>query len=530
LLEQSTLGRGDEDAFNLDNLHDIDNGQTALRKSVSTALQSAFACIRCLAQLLRPSFLSNDFPLDGGKNKRNDNDCRAPPSRTTALDGLRGYAAFAVMNYHVLYAYRTEVFYGYGLSPSAAIGCARPEDVHTTNRWFHQLPVVRLLYTGTWPVSVFFVISGVVLSCRPLLLQGSANGKSSDGFAKGAAATASALLRRSFRLYGPPLVATFVTMLVIQAGGYEHGRVIAADQTWLSVIQETHHQRFGSFGLQFRDWARETWRMFHVFWWGDFHNRYDVHLWTVPAEFRCSLALFLILPARPRVRKILLAFVVVYVYGLDRWDVALFYTGLLIADTFASSPGPASSVLPRGSVPLLARCRKLASARLTQATKAALLLLSLLLLSAPDFCIAQTPGYRLLGRLIPPSDPAPFRFLPNIGAILLVFLIVHTQPQSPLVSWLLNSSVPQYLGRISYSLYIVHGPLIHTAGYALFPFFWMVSGRDETWRYVSGFVIAYLALACVTVYVADRFWVLVDIPFVRLAKACRGHLVIESEQ
>ena len=487
-------------------------------KPITFITRTAVAFAECLTHLVRPSFLNNDLESKGKVTRHHS---RYPTTRTStaALDGLRGHAAFAVMNYHILYAYRTDVFYGYGLSPSAAIACARPEDVHAFNRWLHQLPILRLFYTGTWPVSVFYVISGLVLAFKPLRT-------GNDSFSKGVAATASSLLRRPFRLYGPPVVATFLTMLVIQAGGYEHGRTVASDRTWVSVINETHQQRFDSLGLQIRDWARQTWRMLNVFWWGERHNRYDVHLWTIPAEFRCSLAVFLVLPTclaiRPRVRKVMLGLLVAYVYALDRWDVALFYSGLLIADTLTpnasrSSPPPEGTVLkpPLGG--------------LIPAAKAFLLFASLFLLSAPDFCAASTPGYRLLGRLIPSSDPAPFRFLPNIGAVMLVSLVVHTRPENPLLSRLLNSAVPQYLGRISYSLYIVHGPLIHTAGYTLFPLFWTVSGQDEAWRYFAGFAVAYLVLVCITIYVADRFCELVDMPFVRLARAFRDLVAGEGE-
>ena len=508
--------------FNLD-IDDESNGcQIPSRKRTRPAafLGPVVAVFTTLAQLLQPSFL--DTPAEKASKTTAHTEAR---TLTTALDGVRGYAAVAVMNYHILYAYRTDVFYAYGLSESAAISCARPEDVHAFNRWLHQLPIARLVYGGTWPISVFYVISGIALSFRPLGL----DGRASLGSPEGMAAIASALLRRPFRLYGPPIVATFLTMLVIQAGGYEHGRMISNDKTWVSVINETHHQRLASLGQQILDWAHQTGRMFHVFWWGDLHNQYDVHLWTIPVEFRCSLALFLILPAylmiRPRPRKVLLSLLVIYVYGLDRWDVALFYCGLLIADTLPRPSSPADA-LPLGR--RSPRARPIISASF-RAIKVLLFALSLFLLSAPDFCVGVTPGYRLLARLIPSSDPAPFRFLPNVGAVVLIFLIVHTRPESPLVFGLLNSAVPQYLGRISYSLYIVHGPLIHTVGYVLFPLFWKISGRDELWQYLAGFTMANLGLVSITVYVADRFWHLVDLPCVRLATAFHGLVVLEGK-
>ncbi|KAL3961289.1 hypothetical protein ACCO45_002812 [Purpureocillium lilacinum] len=420
---------------------------------------------------------------------------------TSSLDGLRGYAALAVMNYHILYAYQSFVFYGYGLSQAASKSCARPEDVYAHNRWFHQLPVFRMAYGGTWPISAFFVISGFALSHRPLKVSRDA----ADGFTSGASAVASGLFRRAFRLYGPPLIATFITMVLIQLGAYEHGRKVSGDTNWVPVINEAHHKRFDSFGLQLGDWLHETWKMFHVFWWGDLHNQYDVHLWTIPTEFRCSLAIFLVLPMyislRVRVRRVVMVLLIIFVYKLDRWDVALFYSGLLIADTSIDWQQRLKKSLDGSAAGV--------SSAMVRST---ILALSLLLLSAPDFCISETPAYRILSSLIPSSDPAPFRFIPNLGGIILVALVAHTAPSNLLVATLLNSSIPQYLGRIRYWL---------------FPTMWNLTGHEEPWRYVIGFLAAYGTFLAVAVIVADLFWRAIDSPSVRFAKAVHGKVMRE---
>lgn len=466
--------------------------------------------VRDLAWFLAPSFVRSQGKASTATTSHPDR------VDTAFLDGLRGYAAIAVMNYHILYAYQSMVFYGYGLSPARAAHCARPEDRQKFNFGFYQLPFLRLAYTGTWAISVFFVVSGFALSYRPLRTAG----PSGAGFAGACAAVSSSFLRRVFRLYGPPAVATFATMLLVQLGAYEHGRQISSSHQWILVIDEAHAKRYDTLGLQLLDWIHETWRMLDVFWWGDRHNQYDVHLWTISTEFRCSLAIFLVLPAymsvRPSVRKPLMAVVILYVYALDRWDVALFYAGLLIADTAVNRGAASDAPLPSAG-PI--RRTLLGSFRF------GLLLLSLFLLSAPDFCMASTPGFQLLARLIPASDPAPFRFLPNLGGLLLVALLCHTEPSNPILFCTLRSALPQYLGRISYSLYIVHGPLIHTVGYLVFPVFLTVSGTNETWRYFAGFLMAYLLLVMAVVWVADVFWRAVDEPCVQLAKRIKGWMV-----
>lgn len=468
-------------------------------QNISNYATNIATLVRDIALFCIPSFLRESNKPDPKLDTTHEN-----RNATSSLDGLRGYAAFAVFNYHVLYAYNHIVFYGYGLSEDAAASCARPEDAHTYNRWFHQLPIVRLAYTGTWPISIFFVISGFALSYKAL--------QKSQDLAAGTAAVSSALIRRPFRLYGPPIFATFITMLAIQLGAYENGRLVLENSKWVTVISEVHHTRFDTFGLQLKDWLYQVWRMLNIFWWGDLHNPYDVHLWTISAEFRCSLAVYLILPTyitiRPLLRRLLMVILIIYVYSLDRWDVSLFFCGLLFADTTtcrrSSLDEPKNTTLAWKIIPAVVR--------------ASLLGTSLLLLSAPDFCSSDTPGFRNLSNLIPSSDPAPFRFLPNLGGILLVALITHTSPSNPATKFFLNSTLPQYLGRISYSLYIVHGPLIHTVGYLVFPAFWNLFGMEMLGTYVLGFVAGYTVLLMVVIWLADVFWRAVDVPCVQLAR------------
>ncbi|KAK9415504.1 hypothetical protein SUNI508_10344 [Seiridium unicorne] len=251
-----------------------------------------------------------------------------------------------------------------------------------------------------------------------------------------------------------PLRCSAAHFVSIYLGAYEPGRKVSRDPQWVPVIKETHHRRFDTLSGQALDWCHETWRMLNIFWWGDLHNKYDVHLWTIPTEFRCSLAVFLVLPVyvtvrRHRIRRFIMSILMFYSYVLDRWDVALFFSGLLIADTSISEE---PSMKPSVSSNTFRY-------RLSQAIRITMFGFSLVLLSALDFCMGDTPGFILLSRMIPRSDP--------------------------IISTAFNSSIAQYLGRVSYSIYIVHGPLIHTVGYAVFPFFWSITGMEQTWSVVK---------------------------------------------
>lgn len=79
------------------------------------------------------------------------------PQATSALDGLRGFACCAVFVYHSVTPYSHTFLYGYG---------------GTEDRHFYQLPFLHLHFSGPTMVSVFFVISGCVLSYKPSKLIG----------------------------------------------------------------------------------------------------------------------------------------------------------------------------------------------------------------------------------------------------------------------------------------------------------------------------------------------------------------------
>ena len=90
------------------------------------------------------------------------------------------------------------------------------------------------------------------------------------------------------------------------------------------------------------------------------------------------------------------------------------------------------------------------------------ILISLFLLSYPDAAGHATPGYITLTTLIPEKFTQKHRFWPTIGAVMIVW-------SSSNLHALRNKAfcLPpiRYLGKISFPLYVVHGPVIHTLGY-----------------------------------------------------------------
>ncbi|KAI9727739.1 MAG: hypothetical protein M1834_007978 [Cirrosporium novae-zelandiae] len=454
-----------------------------------------------LGLYLLPSFISTLID-----SKSNSADRSLTLRRTSALDGLRGVAALCVVNYHIISAFQNFVNYGYGLTSEEAHRepmCAHHYEPIAHNLRFHQLPIIRLVYSGSGPVCIFFVISGFVLSYKPLQLA------RNEQWDKLLITLCSSTFRRALRLFLPTTIASFMVMLTIQAGMWEYTRTIANDKTIITAESEHHQERLPTFFAQFLNWLQMLREMTNVWEWEEYYPPYDVHLWTIPMEYRSSMLLFLANLSLSRLqypfRVATSVILVLYCYSWSRWDTVLFLSGSILAETSLLYDARNTQLSPSSKSPV-----HLARRIGINFIRCATLFTSLYLLSAPDYCIRRTPGYRLLGKLIPCFDQRCWRFYPSIGAIMVVAVISHTPKSWFVTRYFLDLRVVQYLGWVSYSLYIAHGPLIHIVGYRLFPALWSLTGKESVLGYLIGFLLAETLLLALIFWVADIFCRLVD--------------------
>lgn len=599
--------------------------------------------------LLLPSFVASYLrPGSGGTTTAGGKKKKKPPRRlhpTSYLDGLRGVAAFIVYVYHFSLMWRYQ---------DLEIGYWSPWSGH----YWYQLPFVRLLVSGRASVTVFFVISGYVLSTRPLQLihqyhhhhhqqhRGATTKQQQKQQASNKVldALSSAVLRRPFRLYLPIAAATFLLSVLVQArfpfrtdplfaGG---GVAYTADglRAQLANWWATMARLVDPFHVE---GTRGGGQRHPVTW-------YIAPLWTIPTEFKGSLAVFLALLAGARVRRrgaVVAATAlggVVWQLRVGDADMALFMAGLVLAEMcILAPPSPAYSlsaaVAPTPGRRLLLLCAHL----VRHVFFSGLFLLALWLLSTPMIDTAGTPGYQVLAGLAPAPYyvESPELEIANmvhlywlaVGSMLLVYALMyapparmviamapdsnsssgsdsigtrcvlspaadeeappplpqehnllgifdssaslssstvrstttmdqgtiplvvgqeheqkdhhrHQQHQQPLLQQLFTNRVAQYLGALSYSLYLLHEPVNHVIGsrYAalghdLWQTYEEFAWEDETTaaqlarvlpafrrRYWSWYVVGFVGNTVVLVWVSDLFMRAVDRPSVRFAR------------
>jgi len=378
---------------------------------------------------------------------------------TSYLDGLRGVAALIVLHSHFLTNWFYPLRSGYLSSE--------------TDTYVLQLPILRLFYSGRASVSVFFVVSGFALSYKPLSLLRKPSTK-----ARVLEVLSSSVFRRFLRLWMPIVLGTFISALL---ANYELYTPVPSRG---EIIPPT----FPTLREQLWDW----WVELSAFWfpWRSVDGNapegivYNGHLWTIPVEFYGSFVVFASVLGMSSVRKAWVRLVL----GLGlmgwslrggRWDVALFLGGVVCAEWSlmlgewkeVGLPIHVSWVASSNNLVRVARkafsALYLAARPFKTPAIALSLLTSLFLLSYAGE--SASPGH--FHAFLIPYTPSIFEpislghehFWLCIGALLLLF----TLTSSPFLQKPFTWSFPQYLGDISYSLYIVHGMVLFTLGTAM---------------------------------------------------------------
>jgi peptidoglycan/LPS O-acetylase OafA/YrhL len=430
---------------------------------------------------------------------------------TAYLDGIRGVAAFFVFIHHFILDWFPFLSNGYGANES--------------NTNFFQLPGVRIIYSGRGMVATFFVISGYVISYKALrLMRAGHYGALLDSLA-------SSVFRRGMRLYIPTLVCTLINLMICRMGWYRsdvqhHNMVPSPEETFM---------------LQLKHWWAITLDFINPF--GDvgarhiFGNWYDGHLWTIPIEMRGSLVVFIVLVSlakvRPAVRLLGLAGISLFALRMAHWDIFLFLSGTFLADlgfAFAAraarSPGTVSSQPDLidhiwSCLPGFGITNYHIALAWSIGTKA-LAAIAVWLLCTPDEAMAESPGYGELFNYTPAayvSIGMVDKFWLAIGAVLFIIAVSC----SPTLQRPFTTGFAQYLGNISYALYMVHGPVLYTLGMQILLRALGAEGPEGREPY-GPTAYAWAFTGCIFINTtlcflfADWVWRIVDVRSVKFAK------------
>lgn len=375
---------------------------------------------------------------------------------TAYLDGLRGIAAYAVVLSHL-------VFWFY---PEGHIG-PRANAPATAALWLFNSPF-SFFYKGGYAVAVFFVLSGFVLTRACMRKQSNVY-------------TAQAAIKRYVRL-GGPVFATVLLCALMRALGLFPAAELGI-KTYLS----------GAYGAPFHWVEALRGAIYGAMLYGD--RSYGYVLWTISIEFYGSLLIFSAFALFGFDRRLLrtVSAVLAVLFAIQMGQTT-YYFMFFVGAIFATSEWKASTY---------------STARAILAPSA--LLLGLYLggyapASASYSLLSHTANTLQKQEILTLNWPI---VIYGLGATLLIFGVLSTR----VLHATLSSAPLRWLGKISFSLYLLHTLvltsttpwIIHFLGLNLF-----------------SFLIAITVTSSLTFIISHIFWKNVDIPLTHWADKFGG--------
>ncbi|KAI9650687.1 hypothetical protein NHQ30_000709 [Ciborinia camelliae] len=429
---------------------------------------------------------------------------------TSYLDGLRGVASFIVFMGHY-----TEENIGWWTEPYGLY-----EDGARSSPL--QLPFIRVLYSARPMVHIFFIISGFVLAYKPL------KQIHSQQYSALASTLSSSVFRRAVRLFLP----SFITLLVMSMAVYfDFSEPRYAFPMW-SVTD------------QLGDWYDTCGQLLQSSWrWDDPSlslPRYNPALWTIPVEFAQSMLLFIVIiglsHARINMRLLILACVMSFCFWSAQLHAVEFLGGMFIAEvtllqSYNSTPSKSPESSPK-STPILPTTefggQKSESttafdtmnshttpnkSMFTKGFWILNLICGLYISSWTNNHVDEVPFLSTLDA----HTPEPYSGQ-RVWFCLAAFQIVLACTQLNSLQSLFNLSLPQYLGSISYALYLTHNLCLTILEPRFKPLFEDTIGRDSLMGRHGVWAAGLLIYGPMILWTADVFWRGVDVPSTKFAR------------
>ena len=235
---------------------------------------------------------------------------------------------------------------------------------------------------------------------------------------------------------------------------------------------------------------------------GHYHPRYDPHTFTIPKELRGSIVcyVFLLATAAMKVtwRFRIGAGLAVYSWLMGNWDMGVFLGGALLSERDIRE---ADGRFGRGNG--LMGSKYQLSPQTSVTVRRLSLIVALYFLSYPDVAAEWTPGFVWLSYFIPKYyyPMSGWMFYQGLGALILVNAIL----QGTVIKKMLEGRFAQWMGKLSFSFYLIHGPVLHSLG------FWIMPRLFESLGMAWGMATGYVILLGTSLYLSAWWYEKVDV-------------------
>lgn len=373
------------------------------------------------------------------------------------LDGLRGIAAINVMIMHFFIL----------LVPAIIYSDRMPSHFGGLEQLFSSTPL-GLIGAGNFSVCIFFVLSGYVLTYKYFRT-------------KDKKIIISGAVRRYIRLFVPVFAAIILAFLLASTGVFHY---------YIETVMISGNNNYANYWTFTPDIVDAVKQAI----WGSFfagEDTYNPVLWTMTIEFYGSMLVFAMALLFGVQRTRWTFYLAAAVLFFNSYYFA-FVIGMVLADTFNSK----TSMFKTDNKIILS----------------ILLISGLFLGSYPVGTVTNDSLYGFLNNGLFQTPKLTYHIL---GAGMIMYVLLNSR-------WLQNifsSSVPVFLGKISYSLYLIHFLVISSFTCALFLFLHSVFSYGT-----AVFISCFLSLLLI-IPLSYLFYKYVDMAGVRISKIFYNRMV-----
>jgi peptidoglycan/LPS O-acetylase OafA/YrhL len=346
------------------------------------------------------------------------------------IEGVRGLAAIIVVLHHYILA-----FY-------PAMSSGMESQIHNQTSYFEEVMAqspLNILYNGSFAVCIFFILSGFVLSNNyhqhnnPRIL-------------------VEYTIKRYFRLLIPVAGSVIIAYVFVNLGFMNHTDLGAAtlSREWLS----------SSFDIT-ADFGKLIKNLFvDVFLFKN--NTYNAVLWTMTYELLGSFLIFsfLFITHPIKYKYICLAFLLAVLFGLKQYYYAAFVLGVLLNKYVVQNQESQSKNQVSNWILWI------------------IFLVGLFFSSFPYYYDIQKTIYSC----ITVTSIKNIEFYHVIGAFMILFVVLNSHR----IQSLLSGNKLSFIGKISFSFYLLHFIILCSLSCYLFKVFY------QWYEYNSAVILAFL--------------------------------------